>query len=157
DNLACDLDRIYVCEAQQLGFEPWPLRDNYIAVVLGQLSGEAFLTGNGLGHLMSEETQRLLRLLEAQFHRQRMYTSCTFFFGRLDRNEPRYAIANGVRALALTRRATGEDLSHGFRRDLSVAKSTRTGLTAADIFDEIVTRAELEAQPSPLQCGRPLQ
>jgi hypothetical protein len=150
DNLACDLDRIYVCEAQQLGFEPWPLRDEYIAVVLGQLSGEDFLTGNGLGHLMSEETQRLLRLLEAQFHRQRMYISCTFFFGRLDRYEPRYAIANGVRALVLTRHATGEDLSHGFRRDLSVAKSTRTGLTAADIFDEIVTRAELEAQPSPL-------
>jgi hypothetical protein len=147
DNLACDLDGIYVCEAQQLGFEPWSLRDEYIAVVLGQVSGEAFLRGNGLGHLMSEETQRLLRLLQAQFHRQRMYISCTFFFGDLDRHEPRYAIANGARALALTRLATGEDLSHGFRRDLSVARSTKTGLTAADIFDEIVARAELEARP----------
>ena len=155
DNLACDLDTIYVCEAQQLGIEPWSLRDDYIAVVLGRVSGEAFLTGNGLGHLASEETQRLLRLLEAQFHRQRMYISCTFFFGELDRYEPRYAIANGVRALALTRYATGEDLSHGFRRDLRVAKSPGGGMTAADIFDEIVTRAELEARPGPPQCGHP--
>jgi hypothetical protein len=144
-----------VCEARQLGFEPWSLRDDYIAVVLGQVSGEAFLSGNGLGHLMREETRRLLQLLEAQFHRQRMYISCTFFFGYLDRYEPRYAIANGVRALALTRYATGEDLSHGFRRDLGAAKSTRTGLTAADLFDEIVTKAELEARPGPPQRGHP--
>jgi hypothetical protein len=155
DNLAAELDRVYVCEAQQLGFEPWSLRDDYIAVVLGQMSGEAFLMANGLGHLMSEETRRLLQLLEAQYHRQRMYISCTFFFGRLDRYEPRYAIANGVRALALTRYATGEDISHRFRRDLSVVKSTRTGLTGADIFDDIVTKAELEARPGPPQCGRP--
>jgi hypothetical protein len=155
DNLAGDLDNFYVCEAKQLGFEPWSLRDDYIAVVLGQVSGEAFLSGNGLGHLMKEETRRLLQLLEAQFHRQRMYISCTFFFGYLDRYEPRYAIANGVRALALTRYATGEDLSHGFRRDLGAAKSTRTGLTAADLFDEIVTKAELEARPGPPQRGHP--
>jgi hypothetical protein len=154
DNLACDLDTVYECEAQQLGIEPWSLRDGYVAVVLGQISGEAFLTGNGLGHLMGEETQRLLRLLEAQFHRQRTYISCTFFFDELDRYEPRYAIANGIRALALTHQATGKDLSTRFRRDLSVAKSARTRLTAADIYDEIATKVELEARPGPPLCGR---
>jgi hypothetical protein len=154
DNLASALDRIYVCEAQQLGFDPWPLRDRYIDVVLGKVTGEAFLNGNGLGHLISGETKRLLELLEAQFHRQRMYISCTFFFDDLDRYEPRYAIANAVRALALTRYATGEDLTHGFRRDLSVAVSRKTNLTGADIFDEIVSRAELEARAGPPVCGR---
>ncbi len=152
DNLASELDRVYTCEAQQLGFDPWPLRDGYIDVVLGKVSGEDFLSGNGLGHLMSEETDRLLQLLEAQFHRQRMYTSCAFFFDDLDRYEPRYAIANAIRALALTRYATGENLSHSFRRDLSVAVSAKSGLTGADIFDEILTRAELEPRPGPPQC-----
>ncbi len=155
DNLACDLDHIYVCEAQQLGFDPWPLRDRYIDVIVGKTSGEAFLSGNGLGHLMSKETQRLLHLLEAQFHRQRMYISCTFFFGDLDRYEPRYAIANAVRALALTRQATGHDLSHSFRRDLGVVLSTKTRLTGADIFDEIVNRAEVGASPDAPVCARP--
>jgi hypothetical protein len=142
DNLACDLDQAYVYEAQRLGFDPWPLRDDYIAVVLGQVDGPDFLTGNGLGHLSGEEAQRLLWLLEAQFYRQRMYASCTFFFDSLERHEPRYAIANGVHALVLTRYATGENLSHGFRRDLGVAVNERTGRTAADIYDEILGRAE---------------
>ncbi|MFO7741520.1 MAG: DUF3536 domain-containing protein [Anaerolineae bacterium] len=155
DNLACDLDRVYTCQAQQLGFEPWPLRDRYIAVVLGEVSGEAFLKNNGLGHLTTDQTRRLLQLLEAQLHRQRMYISCAFFFDDLDRYEPRYAIANAIRALALTRYASGEDLSHGFRRDLSVAVSAKTGLTGADIFDEIITKAELEPRAGPPQRPRP--
>jgi len=143
DNLACDLDGVYVQEARRLGVEPWPLRDDYISVVLGQVSGLAFLSGSGLARLSSGEAQRLLALLEAQFHRQRMYTSCTFFFDDLERHEPRYAIANGVRAIVLTHRATGDDLSNGFRRDLGVAVSGKTGRTGADILDEILTKAEV--------------
>ena len=140
DNLACDLDTIYVQEARRLGLDPWALRDDYIAVVLGQVGGHAFLTGNGLGHLGSEETQRLLWLLEAQFYRQRMYASCAFFFEDMDRLEPRYAIANGIRALALTRYASGDDLSRSFYRDLKMVASGKTDRTAADVFDEIITQ-----------------
>jgi hypothetical protein len=142
DNLVGNLDTAYVREADRLGVEPWPLRDDYIAVVLGQVDGPAFLAGHGLGQLGDEGARRMLALLEAQFYRQRMYASCTFFFDDLDRHEPRYAIANGVRALALTRYATGDDLSHGFRRDLQVARSQRTGRTAADILNEILEKAQ---------------
>jgi hypothetical protein len=154
DNLACDLDRIYMCEAQQLSLTPWKLRDQYIEVVMGQVSKETFLTraessANGLGDLMDEERQRLLWLMEAQFHRQRMYTSCAFFFEDLDRYEPRYAIANAVRALALTYYATREDLSHTFRRDLRVTRSVKTGRTGADIFDEIIERADMKRHYPP--------
>jgi len=122
--------------------EAWPLRDSYIAVILGQKNGPAFLSENGLGHLRQLEQERLLALLEAQFYRQRMYASCAFFFEDLDRREPRYAIANGIHALALTLQATGDDLSHSFRRDLGIAVSTRTGHTGAYIFDTTVTQAE---------------
>jgi hypothetical protein len=141
DNLSCDVDEVYVREARRLGAEPWPLRDDYIGIVLGQVNGPAFLSRNGLGHLSAQEGLRLLTLLEAQFHRQRMYASCTFFFEDLERLEPRYAIANGIRALALTFYATRDDLSHGFRRDLRVAISGKTGHTGTDILDEILDRA----------------
>jgi hypothetical protein len=143
DNLACTLDLIYTCEMQRLGLKPWPLRDDYVAVVLGQVDGPTFLAGHGLGHLRGEETQRLLSLLEAQLYRQRMYASCTFFFEDLDRVEPRYAIANATRAIALTHYATGDDLSRGFRRDLQVPMSGKTGRSGADIFDQILERAEV--------------
>ena len=125
-----------------LGADPWPLRDDYIAVILDQVDGPAFLAAHGLGHLGEAKSKRLLALLEAQVYRQRMYASCTFFFEDLDRHEPRYAIANAVRALALTRYATGEDLSHSFHRDLQVATSHKTGHTAADILDEILEKGK---------------
>ena len=142
DNLACDLDQIYVCEAQRLGLAPWPLRDSYIAVILGQVNGSALLSRNGLSHLRQPEQERLLELLEAQFYRQRMYASCAFFFEGLDRREPHYAIANGLHALALTRHATGDDLSHSFSRDLGVTVSERTGRTGAHILDTMLTQAK---------------
>lgn len=142
DNLACDLDQSYVCETQKLGLKPWPLRDSYIALVLGQVDGPTLLSENGLSRLSRTEQNRLLWLLESQFYRQRMYASCAFFFEDLARLEPRYAIANGVRALALTLYATGDDLSHSFRRDLGVAVSTRTGRTGADMFDTMLAQAE---------------
>jgi hypothetical protein len=138
DNLACDIDGIYVQEARRVGADPWALRDAYIAVVLGQLDGPAFLAEHSLDGLLWLDQERLLWLLEAQFYRQRMYASCTFFFDDLDRHEPRYAIANGIRAMALIRYATGDDLTVGFRRDLGMAVSGRTGRTGADIFEEQV-------------------
>lgn len=138
DNLACDLDGVYVQEAQRLRVDPWPLRDDYIAVVLEKTDGPAFMMEHGLDRLPWLDQERLLWLLEAQFYRQRMYASCTFFFDDLDRHEPRYAIANALRALALVRYATGDDLTAGFRRDLRVAVSGRTGRTGADMFDELI-------------------
>ena len=141
DNLACDLDGVYVQEAQRLGADPWLLRDAYIALVLSQMDDLAFLTEIGLGNLRSDEALRILTLLEAQFHRQRMYASCGFFFEDLERLEPRYAIANGIRALALTFYATRDDLSHGFRRDLKVAVSGVTGRNGTEILDDILNKA----------------
>jgi hypothetical protein len=106
------------------------------------VDGATILAEHGLGHLSSEAARRLLALVEAQLYRQRMYASCAFFFEDLDRPEPRYAIANAVRALTLTRSATGEDLSHGFRRDLRIPVSESTRRTGADIFDEVIAQAK---------------
>ena len=72
-----------------------------------------------------------------------MYTSCTFFFDSLDRREPRYAIANSVQAMALTRYATGDDLTHAFRRDLKIVVCENSGQTGADILDQMLEQAEM--------------
>ena len=137
DNLAGNLDAIFTQEARRLGADPWPLRDAYIAVVLGQMDGPALMREHGLGDLSTRSMQQILWLLEAQFFRQRMHASCTFFFDGLNRLESRLAITNAVRAIALACFATGRDLSNGFRRDLRVAISEGTARTAADILDEI--------------------
>jgi len=142
DNLSGEMDLVYTTEVGDLSVKPWALRDGYIAVVLGQMDGPTFLAAQGLGDLPTPAAERILKLLRAQFHRQRMYTSCAFFFEELTRVEPRYAIANAARAVQLVQEATGEDLSHGFRRDLSAACSPRAGVTGADLYDAILAAAQ---------------
>jgi len=144
DNLASEIDLVYTTEARAVGANPWPLRDEYIAVVLGQMDGPQFLAAHGLGNLSTQAADRLLKLLSAQLYRQRMYISCAFFFEELTRVEPRYAIANAARAVTLVKEATGEDLSRGFRRDLSVALSPRIGVSGADLYDAIIASARAD-------------
>ena len=143
DNLSGEMDLVYTTEVDDFSIKPWALRDAYIAVVLGQMDGPAFLTAQGLGDLPTPTAERILKLLRAEFHRQRMYASCAFFFEELTRFEPRYAIANAARAVQLVKEATGEDLSHGFRRDLSAACSPRAGVTGADLYDAILAAAQV--------------
>jgi alpha-amylase/alpha-mannosidase (GH57 family) len=143
DHLASELDWSYAQEAQRAGVDPWPLRDDFIAVQLEQIDGRTLFAKHGLDHLSSEDAQHLLWLLEAQFYRQRMYASCAFFFEDLDRQEPRYAIANAVQAIALNYYATGDDLSGSFRRDLRIVVSQNAELTGADILEQMLEQAEL--------------
>jgi hypothetical protein len=138
DNLSGEMDLVYTTEVDDFSIKPWALRDAYIAVVLGQMDGPTFLAAQGLGDLPTPTAERMLKLLRAEFHRQRMYASCAFFFEELTRFEPRYAIANAARAVQLVKEATGEDLSHGFGRDLSAACSPRAGVTGADLYDAIL-------------------
>jgi hypothetical protein len=149
DNLSGEIDLVYTAEARAAGANPWPLRDAYIAVVLGQMDGLAFLATQGLGNLPAPLADRLLKLLQAEFYRQRMYASCAFYFEELTRAEPRFAIANAARAVTLVKEATGEDLSRGFRRDLSVALSSRVNATAADLYDAIMAAAQASSLTKP--------
>jgi hypothetical protein len=144
DNLSREIDEIYSVALRRRDVGPWRLRDDYIHVLLGEVTAERFLSQHYLAALSSEAQRRLISLLDAQVHRQRMFASCAFFFEELERIEPRYAIANAVQALALIAYATGDDLTRGFHRDLSVAVSEVSGRTGADILDEILEEAQFD-------------
>lgn len=138
DNLASELDALYTAETQAVGAAGWPLLENYSAVVLQQMDGARYLAAHGLGGLTGQQSARLLALLRAEYHRQRMFTSCAFFFEDLTRMEPRIAIANAAMAVYLARQATASDLGSGFRQDLRHAFSSRTQVTAADVYDAVL-------------------
>jgi len=141
DNLANCLDDVYLDFTHDLAVDPWSLRELYYRVRLGQMTEGQLLHEFGLGRLASRQAGALLSLLLAQFHRQRMYVSSSFFFDDLDRAEPRYAIANGARAILLTAEASDGDLAAAFRRDLAQAMSSRTGRTGAQILDDVLASA----------------
>ena len=138
DRLAGGIDALYLSEVKGQVSDPWGLRNAYIHVMLGEMSGEALLREYADKTLTSDESRRLLAMLEAQRFRQAMYTSCAWFFEDLSRLEPRYVIANAARAVGLVAEATGISLEDGFRRDLAQVESWITYENGADIYGQIV-------------------
>jgi len=138
DRLAGGIDALYLSETKDRVRDPWALRNAYIHVILGEMSGEALLHEYAAKALTTDESRRLLTMLEAQRFRQAMYTSCGWFFEDLSRLEPRYVIANAARAVRLVEEATGISLEDGFRRDLAQAESWITYENGADIYDQII-------------------
>jgi len=152
DHLANRLDDLYLVTAQAAGVEPWRLRENYVRVRLGQITGEQLLQEYGHKNLSAAQGRALLNLLQAQYHRQRMYTSAAFFYDDLDRAETRQAIADAVCAIRLNRAATNIDLSAAFRNDLEQAVSNQSGRTGAEILDDVLAWAEQTAAAPPAQA-----
>jgi len=142
DNLRHEIDGVYEAETRRMaGKSGIQLRDAYIDVALGLAPGADFLRRQEID-LPEAESRRLLALVEAQYYRQCMYASCTWFFPDLDSHTTRYGIASAAYAIKRVREATGIDLSGEFRRDLSIATGSeiKTGLPidGALIYDDLV-------------------
>ncbi|MBL8059074.1 MAG: DUF3536 domain-containing protein [Anaerolineales bacterium] len=152
DHLANRLDDIYAGYAQGAGAEPWRLREEFLRVRLGQISEAQLMQRAGPKGITIQQATDLLSLLQAQFHRQRMYTSNAFFYEDLDRSEARLAIADAVRAIRLAQPAAGADLLPEFRRELAEAVSNQSGRSAAQILDDVLA---WERDSTPAGAGRP--
>ncbi len=150
DLLADEIDAIYLYELRRLISNPWLLVDQYIDVVLGVADVEVLIRENTSAKLTTAQDLRIGKLVQAQLHRQRMFTSCGWFFEKLDRPEPRYVIAQAMRAIQLVQQATGTDLGPDFREALCAAHCGKSETipavpppTAADLYDEIAAANHL--------------
>jgi alpha-amylase/alpha-mannosidase (GH57 family) len=120
--------------------DPWVARDNYLPLHNGWETAETFWARHGKQHCVPDNAQlawRTLTLLEAQYYHQYSFTSCGFFFDDLDRIEPRNDIAFARRAISLTWQALGTDLQRDFVNDLRTAKSWRSKLNGADLYQRL--------------------
>jgi hypothetical protein len=158
DNVAGAIDGAYARQAATLGVDPWRLREDYFRVVLGQVTESEFVrtvepaadggAAPGRARLTAAQANDLLRLLAAQFYRQRMYTSCTFFFDDLEQAETRYGLANALAAIRLMEQAGSAGLTEAFRADLAGVRSNRTGATGAQVLDEMIAALPAQARPA---------
>jgi alpha-amylase/alpha-mannosidase (GH57 family) len=130
--------------------DPWAARDDYLALRNRWMSHNAFWAKHSAKRKLFRNRPletRLLRLLEAQYFGQCMYTSCGFFFEDLDRIEPRNDIAYARKAISCVWQATGIDLQTRFLADLQSARSARTGVSGADLYRRLPARSEEELPP----------
>ncbi|GAP15043.1 alpha-amylase/alpha-mannosidase [Longilinea arvoryzae] len=132
--LGQEIDRIYLQVTSTLVRDPWELRHQYIRVRLGQTRVDDLLREHVLPPLDEEQARSLDLILRAQFERQRMFTSCGWFFEDFDRIEPRNNVAYAAQAAWWTLLASGEDLTEGMLDRLHAVTSCRSGLCADIIF-----------------------
>jgi hypothetical protein len=144
DELAEALDHLYVDIVQPLIADPWALRNQYIQVMLGNVSADELIHQAAGRRLPEEATTRIHLLLESQRECQRMFTSCGWFFDDFDRIEPRNNLAYAAQAVVLAREATHVDLAPVAMQALSTARSWRSGLRADQLFLRYLDRESSE-------------
>jgi alpha-amylase/alpha-mannosidase (GH57 family) len=142
NTLARRLDAVYSEALQPYLADPWELRHRLIHVMLGRQSADELIRESASRRLPAETTRRIRRLLEAQWQRQRMFTSCGWFFDDFDRIEPKNNVAYAAQAVALTRQATGIDLAPQTRLGLQQVVSWKSRRRAAAVFDYYLARAD---------------
>jgi hypothetical protein len=138
--LAGRLDLVYELTAGALARDPWAALLDYARVRIGALSPERFLDQHCRTRARRDRAS-LSSLLESQYYRQLMFTSCGFFFEDLDRIEPRNNIVFAARAIARLPRDRRRALTDDFLDDLRAARSWRTGRTGADILRSVLEAA----------------
>jgi hypothetical protein len=154
DRLGLLIDQEYLYLTSPHIKDPWLLRNRYIQVVLGNVSAKELINEAAGLTLPEEENCRIQLLLKAQFERQRMFTSCGWYFEDFSRIEPRNNVAYAAQAVRLTRMAGGRDLSKQAMEDLQHVVSNRSGLRGDNLFQNQLQRAETlagdEAEPQSL-------
>ncbi len=150
NDLAAELDGVYYNYVHRVVDDPWELRDRYIEVVLRRATTAGLLEAMGAKRLPVQEVQRVEWLLESQYERQRMFTSCGWFFEDYDRIEPKNNTAYAAQAVWMLYQATGVDLSQfamqGLRRVTSQSGNIRG--------DQVFLQHLVHAQTSMYQVPR---
>jgi hypothetical protein len=140
--LANQIDKIYTKKMMGYHINPWRLRNSYIHVMLGKQPVSDLIYQNAGRKLSEDEVQQVQLLLKAQWERQRIFTSCTWFFDDFSRIEPRNSIAYAAHAVHLTYLATGVDLADPVRDDLKYVSSQKTSLRGDTIFQKEMQKAQ---------------
>jgi hypothetical protein len=145
DYLGMLLDQEYLNKTSPIIEDPWLLRNRYIQVILGNISVKDLIE-EAAGRSLSEcDIYQVQLLLQAQFERQRMFTSCGWYFEDFSRIEPKNNIAYAAQAVRLTRLAGGKDLSDEAMQGLQHVFSYRTGLRGDVLFRKQMQRAMYHA------------
>lgn len=142
DKLAGEVDDEYQTYMSQYTRLKWQLRNDYIHVFLEEISLEELLNRYIKNPLTTSEVEKIGMLLAAQYERQRIFTSCGWFFDRFHRIEPQNNIAYAAQAIWLTEQVRGVDLKTKALALLKKVQDQRTGLRGDTVFAERYQRMQ---------------
>ncbi len=113
--------------------DPYDLRDDYIQVLIGQVSLDEFVKSH-IPDCTDQKCRQAGYLLRAQYERQRMFTSCGWFFDDFNRIEPRNNVNYAAQAFWLTQQVEPALSQDAIVADLKKVKSNRSSLSADQVF-----------------------
>lgn len=142
EKIAQEIDDEYETYMHQFTSQIWELRNAYIGVFLGELDIKTLLKEYIRQPLKKDEFMKISMLLAAQYERQRIFTSCGWFFEHFHRIEPQNNIAYAAQAVWLTERVTGSVLRQKALAYLKKVKDERTGLRGDTVFAERYQRTQ---------------
>jgi len=134
NRLVYQVDKVYTDTLLTYKIEPWKLRNAYIQAILGEVLAGDLINQHAGRKLEQGSVNQIRTLLEAQRERQRIYTSCGWFYDDFSRLEPRNCVAYAAQAIRLTMVATGIDLSTQFQADMKYVVSHRTRQRGDKVF-----------------------
>ncbi len=133
ETIAAQIDEAYVDIARAHGLDPYPVRNDYIKVVLGESNFEEWMESKSSQGFSTIGKQKLASLFKAQYMRQQMFISCGWFFDDLSRIEPRNNLAYAAHAVVLMESITGRDF-HTLAIPTLRTSVSKSGETALDLF-----------------------
>lgn len=140
DEVGAMLDAVYVKELQPCLNDPWRLVYQFVHVLHGKTSVKNLIQTECAMKLDEGFINRVDYLLRAQLNKQRMFTSCGWFFEDFDRIEPRNIVIYAAHAVWWTKLAADIDLIDPARELFSGVRSWRTGIQADSIFSAAIER-----------------
>lgn len=124
----------------------WELRHRYVDVLLNKITENELLDQLLPINRDSDTDSNIITLLRAQYERQRMYTSCGWFFEDFDRIEPQNIIAYATQALILTSQINGVDYFPKIESKLERIVSSTSGVSGLDMYNQYLKRSKTESQ-----------
>ncbi len=146
NNIAMAVDEEYLKVMRKYPINPWDLRNAYGLVLTGVKKEEKVIESILRVPLSQSEMQTIQILLAAQYERQRVFTSCGWFFDDFGRIEPQNNVAYAAQAVWLTYLATGVDLTLQAMAWLSPVKSWRNSIRADEVFKQQIDQAKTAAR-----------
>lgn len=140
DQLGARLDELYIKELQSFTSDPWQLLYEFIHVLHGKTTLKNLFETLCRMTPDQEGLTRIDNLLRAQLNKQRMFTSCGWFFEDFDRIEPKNVIVYAAQAVWWAKLATEVDFTDEVVALFSRVHSWRNGIKADRIFSDHIQR-----------------
>ena len=142
------VNQVYESEISLFTKDIWTIRHEYIQVLLKKKTAVELIQkilGNGISET---DQEKIIHLLNAQYERQRMFTSCGWFFEDFDRIEPQNVLAYAAQAIYLTESVSKVNHMSTLLPLLEKIKSNKSQLNGEVVFKNFYERAKtLDRKP----------